>query len=360
MLLIEALRALPLEVRHVRLDVDARGGALAVSLQEGQLTAAFETEGNKARSYVVDGKIARLARALPAEAVARVHGEKLRLECGNAAYAFSALPAETVSLLAEPTEWLPKPVAATWLRAALKYVHQAAATADLRYYLNGVFARLEDRNEVVASNGHVAAIVAAPGVKVKEPARIILPNKCVAEIVRLLDAEPDQASISLGTNASGGAMLRVQAGGLTYVARGFDAVYPDYARIFADNGATAMARFDAEALAAAVARLELTVQAKTPSLRLSLAQGQVKLSSTDNPEKDGVETVTAEADAPGELECGLNAHYAAAALEAALGYGKKAAIGWVGPHKALTICPVPEEGAQLPEECKWIVAPLQA
>ena len=359
MFLIEALRALPQEARHVRVDVEGQRGALAVSLPEGQLSVAFEPEGVNACSYVVDGKIVRLARALPAEALARVREDKLRLECGDAAYAFSALAAQTVALVAEPKKWAKKTVAAAWLRKALQYVKEAAATADVRYYLNGVYVRLEERNEVVASNGHVAAMVSAEGAERERPARIILPNKCVNEIVRLLEGDCDAPTIELGHNGSGGTMLRVRAGALSYVALGYEGVYPDYARIFADNQATAMARFEAEAVAAAVARLELTVQAKSPSLRVSFANGHLRLASTDNPDKDGVETVKAEDSVCGELECALNARYAATAIEAARVYGKRAIIGWCEPQKPLTICPATEEGARIHEQIKWIVAPFR-
>lgn len=355
--LIDALRALPQDTHHVRIDVDGGRGRLTVSMPEGQLSAAFDAGDIKACTFAVDGKVSRLARALPQDAVARYRGNKLRLECSSGTYTFSALAADVVSVVAEPEQWETKHVSPAWLRKALQYVRTAASTNDIRLFLQGVYLCLGERNEVVASNGTVAAIVAAPGQDGAQAAKIILPNKCVAEIIRLLDAGEEPATIEFGMGAHGGAMLRVQANGLTYVALGFDAQYPDHERVFSGNQACSAVRFDNEALAQAVSRLTLTVQAKTPTLRLSVGQGQLKLSSTENPDKDGVETLSVTDDPSTSFEFGVNAHQIAAAIEAAGTFNERTDIGFAAPDKALTICPASE--APSTEEHKWIVAPFK-
>ncbi len=357
MLFIEALRALPQEARYVRVDVADGMARLTASLPEGQISAQFEGEEPEG-SYAVDGKVVRLARALAPEASAKRRGERLRLEAAGGSYAFSTLAADTVPVLAEPERWDPVAVDPAKFRQALTYVGEAAATQDLRYYLNAVFVRFDtDRYEAVASNGHVAAIAAGDGAHCSGKAQIILPRKCVAEIVRLLD---EGAKVEFGRKSSRDTMLRVSSRGLAYLGLGFDAVYPDYARIFEGNQPSSSASFEANAFAAALTRLQFTADAKTPVLRLAFESASLRMTCADDAGKDGAETLAAvQSSFDGQFECGLNPHYGAAAVAAALECAKNVSLGWVSAEKAITISPVMAEGAAASEIRKWIVAPLR-
>lgn len=358
MTLMEALRAIHQEVRLVRVDNDGKIGCVTAPMPEGQITVNFDSDGST-DSYAVDGKVVRLVRAISGVGTVSKRGEKLRISSGNGNYSFSLVAADSVPVVAEPKSWTAIPVSPKTLYGALAFVRTAAATDDIRFYLNGVLIQVADQLQTVASNGHVAAIASNKIEPPCAPVSVILPNKCVSEIVRLLASHSEtDVAIETGERESGTTMLRIRSGHVTYVAIGIEGKYPEVDRVFAANAATSFARFEADAVSEAVKRLELTVQAKNPSIVLTLGDGNLKLSSSADPDKGGAETVAATEAFTGQLECGINPYYLADAIDATTTQAKSVSLGWLAPEKAITIQPATEDGVSTTK--KWIVMPLRA
>lgn len=339
----------------MRVDAAKGGARVTAALPEAQMTVVCEAD-EKSGCYAVDGKVVRFARTLADEAQAVRRGDKLRITGGTGAYSFAMLAPETVPTLAEPETWVPAKLDANRLHEALNYVRSAAAASDIRYYLNGVLVHLKgDCAEVVATDGHVAARAIEKLPERSANAAVILPNKCVNEIARLLDDPADGVAVETGVRSDDATMLRVRAGPVTYVATGFNASYPAYEQIFARAAPRARASFDADAALAALKRLQFAVQTKAPALRLSVKDSVLTLASALNAEAEGTEAIALDGSVE-PFECGVNLYFLEAAVASARGVAKKVTLGWLDHEQPLTVRPRTESGDEAGER-SWIVMP---
>lgn len=359
MQLIEALRLVPQEAKFVRVNAEQGVAHVTAAIAEGQITIVCEAD-DKSGAYAVDGKVVRFARALAEDAKAVRKGDKLRITVGHASYSFATLEADSVPVIAEPEQWQRIGVDPRPLHDALAYVREAAALSDLRWYLMGVHLRvMRNAVDVVATDGHVAAL-ASEGLSESAEASMIVPNKCIKEILPLLQDAKDGITVETGTRKEsqtqdGHTLLRVRAGPVTYLAKGYDSQYPAYREIFERARPRSTVLFDADTAIEALKRLSFAVQSKLPALRLTVKGSTLTMASADNAQAEGTETIELR-EAADDFECGVNLYYLEPAVSAARGVAKDVTLGWRDHEQPLTVQPR-GESAEKGEARKWIVMP---
>jgi DNA polymerase-3 subunit beta len=184
----------------------------------------------------------------------------------------------------------------------------AASTDETRYNLNGVYFEVLDdgaRLRMVATDGHRLALADCPvGSETSGLASgVILPRKALAELKRLVDEE-DADEIELGFE---GNSALVRKGEVTLAMRLVEGEFPNYRQVVPKSSRHRVL-IASEALAQVVRRVALLSIERSKAIRVELAAGQMRVSTT-NPDL-GEATEELDLDYQGEgLNIGFNARY---------------------------------------------------
>lgn len=191
------------------------------------------------------------------------------------------------------------------LADALDRVAFAMAARDIRYYLNGVLLRLDgDTLTAVATDGNRLALAEAPvAAGPAQALEFIVPRKTVHAWQRLLRAASD-AEVTLAVAPK---QVRLACRHLVFTSQLIEGRFPDYRRaIPAAQGPTVgIARL---ALRDALERAALMTSDSFRGVRLSFADGQLRISAHNAAQEEAVEEIALEAGGP-TLQIGLNAGY---------------------------------------------------
>lgn len=261
-------------------------------------------------------KLGEVVKEAPGETV-RLHvlsGGWLEVTSGTATHRLPGLPPEEFPF--EP-EFGGKvaPVLAGALARLLRGTLYAASTDEARYNMNGVMLeQIGDLVRAVATDGHRLAKVEFPaaelGLEIAKP--IILSRKGAAEILRVLDSEPDD--LRMGVDAAG-VRLETSDGSLCF--RLLDATFPEWERVVPAELKAIVTVASAD-LAGAIRRVSLVSSDRSRGVRLDVAPGAVKLSANNPDVGEAEESVDAEYDGEA-IAVGFNCRYIEEAMSALSG-----------------------------------------
>lgn len=162
-------------------------------------------------------------------------GDKVKIKNGKGNYSLPSRSADDYPTFTDnkaferPTGQAHKLTAAP-LAQALEKTSYAAGRVDVRYYLNGVLIKTtRDQTELVSSDGHrLVRQHLPPMIADTENQSLILPNKAVAELQKLLNMEGKDSAVTFAatTNAAtfGGENW-------TFSTKLIDARYPDFGKV---------------------------------------------------------------------------------------------------------------------------------
>ncbi len=252
-----------------------------------------------------------IVRKLPdgAQVVLRKDGEgQLELKSGRSRFGLSCLPTEDFPVLGsgELPHQFKLPVHD--LKALLERTRFAISTEETRYYLNGIYFHVAERDgakvlRAVATDGHrlASAEVPVPDGADGIPG-VILPRKMVAELGKLIDESVGEIFVGLSETK-----VRFAIEDIVLTSKLIDGTFPDYERVIPrDNDKTL--DVDRKLLADAVDRVSAISSEKSRAVKLTLGAGMMKLSAS-SPEH-GIAEEELEVDYNGDgLEIGFNSGY---------------------------------------------------
>jgi DNA polymerase-3 subunit beta len=185
---------------------------------------------------------------------------------GNVRLPLGMLPAaDFPRFLTAPADGVAFALPIAQLGEDLDRVAPAVSTEATRYYLNGVFAHLQETDgkggkefRLAATDGHRCHVAMRPvpeGADAMPP--VILPRKLVGVLQKLIKAPKlrmapagdDQVALAIGA-----AKVEARLGGWTITSKTIDGTYPDYTRVI-PSSPPALARVDAGAASVAVAEV---------------------------------------------------------------------------------------------------------
>lgn len=270
--------------------------------------ATIDAEG---RTTVDANMLFDIARKLPegCQISLTAADGKLAIAGGRARFSLSTLPAEDFPTLVRgemATEFtLPPPA----LKMLIDKVRFAISTEETRYYLNGIYLRLDDELMLTAAatDGHRLAVVTLPDPITDDPAPmpdIIVPRKAVGTVRKMLDGLDKDSLVEVAVSPS---KIRFHMGDATLTAKLIDGQFPDYTRVIPHANEKVL-RIDPAALAVAVDRVATIATEKARTVKIAVAKDLVTLSVTSPEFGVAVEEVVADyRDAP--IELGFNARY---------------------------------------------------
>lgn len=245
---------------------------------------------------------------------------RCNISSGKGRYVLSTLSAQDYPSIGEPVGDKCIKVAPDAFSDVLKHTRFAMATQDVRHYLTGLLLEVEHQKlTAVATDGHRLA-VAYRALQASYPAtKIIIPNKAVSGLERLLlelgkaadkeneidlrlDDEFLQITLNFGQQMS-----------VNLTARLIEGKFPDYRRVLPTNN-DKIALFSKDEMVSVLRRISVLNTKESPGVSLNFADGEFAIISSSNREQDEA-TETLAVKYTGEpIEIAFNESYLRAVL----------------------------------------------
>jgi DNA polymerase-3 subunit beta len=271
-----------------------------------QTQAGIGSGKDAATTTVAARKLVDILRALPETDVAlSLANKKLTVQAGKSRFNLQTLSAEEYPTVAQAQFTADFSLPAATLKYLLGMVHFAMATQDIRYYLNGMLL-VVDGNTVraVATDGHRLALceVTREGAPVAAKLESIIPRKTILELSRLLPDTDEAVRVQMAAN-----QVKFSFGDIELVSKLVEGKFPDYQRVIPANNSKTFA-IDRELLSSALARAAILTTDKFKGVRVVLAPGALKITSTNADQEEAQEELEIDYGGDG-LDIGFNVSY---------------------------------------------------
>lgn len=254
---------------------------------EIEIRAQIDAEVREAGEITLPArKFIDICKAVPenTDIFVHVHDQRATITAGKSRFNLSTLPAIDFPFMESSDSKGSIELDPQIFKEMLEKTSFAMANQDVRYYLNGLYLKLDSQSiTVVATDGHrMAKIGKEMAFPISEALEVILPRKTILELSRLLGSTTERMRMDLGER-----MMRVTVGEILLTSKLVDGRYPDYQRvipILADK----VAYVDREMLRQSLQRTSILSNEKYKGIRLEFKPGLLKLQA-HNPEQEEAE-----------------------------------------------------------------------
>jgi len=323
--IIERRHTLPI-LSNVLLDSVGEVLSFLATDIEIQITArtAVAIDGEARALTVGARKLLDILRALPdgAEVTLQQQDKRLVVKAGRSRFTLQTLPAEDFPRLAKPSGQTARfSLSQKALRRLLGLVQYSMAQQDIRYYLNGLLAVVEDGQlKLVATDGHRLAFASVKLGDQLPRQEVIVPRKTVLELTKLLADVDDEVSIELSaTQAS------FTFGTVELVSKLIDGKFPDYTRVIPTQHKNRL-QVGREPLRQALLRAAILSNEKFRGVRWVLADGALRIVSSNAEQEEAHEELEVKY-AGDALDIGFNVNYLLDVLNNVSGADVECAFG---------------------------------
>ncbi|MCF8473378.1 MAG: DNA polymerase III subunit beta [Emcibacter sp.] len=234
---------------------------------------------------------------------------RLTIRAGRSRFTLSCLPREDFPIMSEGDLPHVFSVPAANLIRLIDKTRFAVSTEETRYYLNGIYLHVANDDEGVpvlrgvATDGHRLArfdmeqpegLDGMPGV--------IVPRKAVGELRKLIDEFEGDVKIGLSETK-----IRFTFADIVLTSKLIDGTFPDYSRVIPEGNDKIM-EINSAQFAEAVDRVSTISTEKTRSIKLSLSDGNLKL-SVNSPDQGTAKEELAASYSADDMEIGFNSRY---------------------------------------------------
>lgn len=289
------------------------GGKLRVtgSDLDIQITAESVIEGlDQDQAITLPAKkLLDIVQTLPADSVLSLKGSpKVMLKSGRGRYNLQSLPAADFPSLAITEKEATLVIDKARFKELLSLVSFAMAVQDIRYYLNGVLLHLDGTKlTVVASDGHRMTSATHELENAHDSRRIIIPRNAVLELLRLIDDDGPLTIDVLQNQAS----FRFDS--IELITRLVDGHYPDFTRVIPADPPQHRVLIGRETFLATLKRAAILTRSKFRSVRVTLADGAMKIACDNEYQEESEEEIPVTYDGP-PVDTGFNVDYLVGAL----------------------------------------------
>lgn len=307
--IIQAQQTMPI-LSYVKFDIDGsvlRIYATDLEIELVGVVTLQEAVANPIQGLLPARKLLDICKSLPEKSVIDItlDAGKAKVVSGSSRFSLVSLPVDEFSNLGEVEgEWLVNVNQKNLLRL-LKSTSFAMGSQDVRYYLNGLLLELHSNSlRAVATDGHRLALNSIPAkVNTTHKAQIIVPNKAVSELIRLLDASDNDVLLSLSA-----AKLAYNSENLEFKTKLVDARFPNY-ECALPIGLDKKIILNRKDFMQVLSRVSILSNDKTPGVRLELRSGVMKVSATNKQHEAAVEDYHVDDCADFSLDIGFNVRY---------------------------------------------------
>lgn len=257
--------------------LEAREGRLRLSTSDLDVSVSGSVEATIEREGVTTlpaRRLATIVRELPAaEIFVEVDGKNVAsIRCGQSFFKINGLPEEEFPPLPRFEQAKVFTLKQKDLRDGLRKTSYAISTDETRYVLNGIlFSFKEEKLTMVATDGRRLALV---DLEVEFPRSqevdMIVPTKCITELVRLLGDEGD-LTLSVTDN-----QLAFEIGTTRLISKLVEGNYPNYRQVIPSEPKERVT-LEREMFLAAVHRVSLLASEKSNSVKLVFTKNNIEI-----------------------------------------------------------------------------------
>ena len=279
---------------------------LATDIEVQIRTTAPASAGDAAAVTVGARKLQDILRSLPesAEVSLTLEDKRLQVRAGKSRFNLQTLPAADYPRMAlNEGDHIDLRLTQKQLKHLFALVQYAMAQQDIRYYLNGLLLVVTGAEvRVVATDGHRLALASEEIGGSHPRTEVILPRKTVIELFKLLSDTDAPVDIRIGGN-----QVLFRFGDIELVSKLIDGKFPDYERVVPQNHPKIL-RLSRLPLLQSLQRAAILTNEKFRGVRLLLADGSLKIISTNAEQEEAQEELDVEFS--GEpLDVGFNVNY---------------------------------------------------
>ncbi|MCL1079400.1 DNA polymerase III subunit beta [Parashewanella spongiae] len=267
--------------------------------------ASVNGEVQEDKTTVPAKKLLDIVKSLPdqSELYVEQQDNKWLLRSGRSRFSLATLPADEYPNIDSFTADINFSLAQSTLRSVIDSTQFSMANQDVRYYLNGLL--LETDGSVlraVATDGHRLALSHRTVEASLPEKQVIVPRKGVVEMVRLLDQDAQQVTISIGENA-----IRIATDTAQLTSKLVDGRFPEYERVL-PKGGDKIVIASRNQLKQALLRASILSNEKFRGVRIQLENNLLKITANNPEQEEAEEIIDVEYDNQ-TLEIGFNVSY---------------------------------------------------
>lgn len=237
----------------------------------------------------------------------------LSIRSGRSTFRVSTLPAHEYAVIKKETFPFSFTIKTSDLGDLLESTRYAISLEETRYYLNGLYFELscKDRKpslRAVATDGHRLAKAEVVNIQLQKGLHddvfpgIIIPQKTVGEIIKLLDTKVGEVMVAFSPTS-----ISFASGDIHLISRLIDGAFPEYEKVIPKDNPFLL-KVPTIAFRDAVDRVAVMASDKTHTIKLMVQEGTLALSSSSPHAGTAFEEM--EVDYGGEsFEMGFNARY---------------------------------------------------
>ena len=234
-------------------------------------------------------------------------GETVSLKCGKSVCQLPTMPVEEFPLMDDDTFTHQFSLEPGVLMSLFDRAKFAISTEETRFYLNGIYFHVTEEGDpvlrAVATDGHRMARLEH---KMPEGAAgmtgIIIPRKAILELVRLVDPNGKEITISLNDTK-----IKFELGDIVLTSKLIHGRFPDYEKVIPRHNDQVM-DIDRKTFKQAIARVATVANERTRIVKMTLESGRVKLAAVSNDTGSAEDELIVDYDGDG-LVTGYNSRY---------------------------------------------------
>ena len=234
--------------------------------------------------------------------------DKLVIQQEQSKFSLQTLPAKDFPLLNVSDEKnLSLKIKSDEMKSLLDSVAFSMAIQDVRYYLNGLFLQINDKDLIaVTTDGHRLCFnkIIIPSLKQsRESISCIVPRKAVIELQKILSTEKDvDLEISIHSN-----YIDISLPGKKLISKLIEGNYPDYKKVI-PNDSKHKVIFNKKDFLDKLNRVSIFTSDKYRGIRITLEGETVILQSTNSDQEEAIEKIITD-EGKGDLDIGFNVTY---------------------------------------------------
>jgi len=282
---------------------------LDLAISETVAAEISEPGGITASAHTLYDIVRKLPDGSQVELTYDTESQRLTISAGRSRFTLSCLPREDFPVMSEGDLPHVFAVPAANMKRLIDKTRFAVSTEETRYYLNGIYLHTssdDDGNPVlrgVATDGHrLARFDMARPAGLDGMPGVIVPRKAVGELRKLVDEFEGDITVSLSETK-----IRFTFADIVLTSKLIDGTFPDYSRVIPEGNDKIM-EIDSKQFAEAVDRVSTISTEKTRSIKLSLSEGNLKL-SVNSPDQGTAKEGVAATYSADEMDIGFNSRY---------------------------------------------------
>lgn len=249
-----------------------------------------------------------IIRELPAKTVevsCNLDTRSAEIVCGHSRFNINGFSSDDFPMLPKVEEGTQFSIKQKLLREVIEQVKIATSTDETQPFLNGALFRLEgDMLTAASTNSYrLAHRQARLEMGIGEKIEVILPNKTLDEMARLLDDEP-QAEVKVQVTMN---QILFEMENITVISRLIEGRFPNYEPVIPKNSTT-FVRVERKELLQAGKRVSLIAVSNSNIIKVNIGEGLMVLESINTEIGQAHEELSLTVEGP-EVEISFNAVY---------------------------------------------------